>query len=391
MRKRKAEPRKRIKLPGVNDFLEAIVQSSSDMQVFTGAAYAITLRYFRGCTITAYHYNLVANMMLLTCATHLMSVTIVRGYWRFPWLAFLRVLAITGVFLVTGLLLANQNADIEKLPFPTELPKANETDTSLLFMSAACFQDQDAQLIHTLNSSFASAQGFSDAILDSRPGNKIEGWDKFIVMLLWYGAALLVEIASFFKRGAKRGGKRSKVWNAAKRGLHGVVRTFFPCCIRQEKKKAQSVEYTPLSSPTPFEPKQLASPYLGSSRGSMLSGHPGYQPSGSSGNDDSIDVNHEEILLLTWIAKLGGCIHSIYLFGGVAICTWGVVESGIYMLRLRYWVQDSGWMTKDQFGVYPEDDATTFGQLVPICMTGLIVFSFAEMSSRKFCSLPHQA
>jgi hypothetical protein len=68
-------PKKRT----LTDILEALLQSCSDQQIFTGAAYALTLRYWRGCSISAYHYNIVANLMLLTCATHLMSVTIVCG------------------------------------------------------------------------------------------------------------------------------------------------------------------------------------------------------------------------------------------------------------------------------------------------------------------------
>lgn len=321
-------------------------------------------------------------MMLLTCATHLMSVTIIKDYWKYPWLAFLRVLATGGVFLVTGLLLANQNADMSDLKFPTELPKANETDT-LLFMSAACFQSPDAQLLGTLNSSFASAEGFGSAILDSKPGNKIEGWDKYLVMLLWYGAAVVVEVFCFFRRGAKRGGKRSKVTNAVTRGIHGFARMFFPCCVRREKKKSQPVEYTPLGSPTPFESKQLGSPPLDATRVSLVSSSPAYHPLGQPKEDGSIDVEHEEIILFSWFRKTGKFIHSFYLFGGVGICSWGLVESGTYMMRLRQWVFDSGWMTVNEFGVYPEDDATTFGQLVPICMTGLIVFTFFEMLSRK--------
>ncbi|KAK0718044.1 hypothetical protein B0T26DRAFT_711637 [Lasiosphaeria miniovina] len=66
---------------------------------------------WEGCQITAYHYNIIANMMLLTCATHLMAVTVVRNYWRFPWMGGIRVLIMTGVFTVTGLLLSNQNSD----------------------------------------------------------------------------------------------------------------------------------------------------------------------------------------------------------------------------------------------------------------------------------------
>lgn len=64
-------------------------------------------------------------MLLLTCATHLMAVTIVRNYWQYPWLGLLRAMCISGVFVFTGLLFVNQNAE-KSLDFPTEVPPVNE-------------------------------------------------------------------------------------------------------------------------------------------------------------------------------------------------------------------------------------------------------------------------
>lgn len=81
--------------------------SCSDQQVFTGAAYAITLRYLKGCNISAYHYNIVANMLLLTCATHIGAVTVARNYWQYPLVALFRIIVTIGVYLSTGLLLSN--------------------------------------------------------------------------------------------------------------------------------------------------------------------------------------------------------------------------------------------------------------------------------------------
>ncbi|SPJ85393.1 uncharacterized protein FTOL_11174 [Fusarium torulosum] len=74
-----AKNRNKIK-PGISEICQGMVLSCSDAQIFTSAAYVLALRYFRGCTITAYHYNVVANLMLLTCATHLMAIIVVRNY-----------------------------------------------------------------------------------------------------------------------------------------------------------------------------------------------------------------------------------------------------------------------------------------------------------------------
>lgn len=119
----------------LSQLFETVIISCSDQQVFTGGAYALSLRFWKGCTITAYHYNVIAKMLLLTCATHLMSVAIVRHYWRYPLLAFVRVVVITGVFIVTGLLLGNQNAT--RAAFPTSVPTSTKAN-SLIMMRAAC-------------------------------------------------------------------------------------------------------------------------------------------------------------------------------------------------------------------------------------------------------------
>ncbi|KAG8169033.1 hypothetical protein KVR01_001782 [Diaporthe batatas] len=49
-------------------------------------------------------------------------------------------------------------------------------------------------------------------------------------------------------------------------------------------------------------------------------------------------------------------------------------------MRLRNWVQKSGWLETDptKLQVSPEDDATSFGQQVPILLTFLTVFTAAQ-------------
>lgn len=132
-------------------------------------------------------------MMLLTCATHLISVTIVRNHWRFPWLAALRVISITAVFVVTGLLMTNQNAGMKML-FPTGVPDANETVSSI-FLPAACFQGGSHTTLDTVKETVLNAHAFfKDNIAQSTPRNKIQGWNLYIMTLLFYGAAIISEL-----------------------------------------------------------------------------------------------------------------------------------------------------------------------------------------------------
>ncbi|KAI0880169.1 uncharacterized protein GGS22DRAFT_175697 [Annulohypoxylon maeteangense] len=288
-----------------SEILETLILACSDQQVFTGAAYALTLRYWRGCTISAYHYNIVANMMLLSCATHLISVTIVRNYWKFPWLAALRVVAITCVVIVTGLLMANQNANTD-IPFPTGIPNANETDSSI-FLAAACFQNNQHTVSDTFKETTSSASTFFlDNLAQSTPRNKIQGWNLYIITVLFYGVAILAEIIRWVRRGKSRPGIKA-----------GIAKQFRRCC----------------------------------SMGTVP-------------------------------RKIVQNVFLIYLVGGVGLSFATTVISTQYIFGLRYWVDKSGWMEREN-NQNPENDAKSFGQLVPIFSSALIVFSFAQIISEK--------
>ncbi|KAI3320569.1 hypothetical protein HD806DRAFT_524605 [Xylariaceae sp. AK1471] len=287
-----------------SDILETLVIACSDQQLFTGAAYALTLRYWRGCTVSAYHYNIVANMLLLTCATHLMSVTIVRNYWRYPWLAILRIFAISGVFIVTGLLFTNQNATDKR--FPTGIPAANETN-SLIFLPAACFQSDKNTATATFQDSVKNPDAFFGKTLrQSTPDNKIQGWNLYVLTLLYYGVAIIAEIIRFFRRAKSRKGRRGDIGRKIGRYCQlGTVRR-----------------------------------------------------------------------------KLISSVFLAYLLGGAGISSAVVFISSQFIFALRAWVYRSGWIEL-QNNQNPENDGTSFGQLVPILTSALIFFSFLQIISGK--------
>ncbi|ORY58582.1 uncharacterized protein BCR38DRAFT_489496 [Pseudomassariella vexata] len=288
-----------------SDVMETLVQACSDQQIFTAAAYALTLRYWRGCTISAYHYNIVANLLLLTCATHLMSVTIIRDYWKHPLLAFVRVICVSGVFVVTGVLMSNQNAQ-SKLTFPTALPPTNET-SSLMFLPAACFQNSSSHLMDIFADSTSSPNHFFvDAIGQETPKNKIQGWRWYLIILFFYGAAIIAEAIRYLRRGGKRGGWRKRLADRFR-------------------------------------------PHLGSG---------------------------------TLLRKICKYFFLWYLIAGVGISCVTVVFTGKYIFDLRKWVDHSGWILSDN-NQNPENDATSFGQLVPIFLSALIGFSFLQILSEK--------
>ncbi|KAI9771578.1 MAG: hypothetical protein M1839_002771 [Geoglossum umbratile] len=281
------------------DIFEAVILSCSDQQVFTSGAYALALRYAQGCSISAYHYNVVANMMLITCATHLMSVTVVSQYWKHKLLAVFRTLLVTGLYIVTGLLLSNQNAGLD-LKWPTSVPKKNETDT-LLVLPAACFQGENSTLLKTLNESFGSGgEHFAvDTLRESSPNNHIVGWNFFILMILWYGAAMIAEIFRYWYRRPSRA--RSSP---------------------QSRRRALS----------------------------------------------------------KWVGR----VFWFYQFAGASFCIVAIAMSFKYIQDLRSWMNNSPWIKRQPDGTNPENDATSFGQLVPLLLTLLTVFAFLQLIGDKF-------
>lgn len=300
--------------------------SCSDQQVFTGGAYAISLRYWNGCSITAYHYNIVANMMLLTCATHLMSITIVRNYYQSLWQSILRVVIIIGVVLVTGIILSNQDANTD-IQFPTAPPPQNATDLGLMFLPAACFQGQDTHIVHTLQDSFNGTDDFQRSILFSTAGrgNHILGWNKYLIMLGWYVLSLLVMLIRRFYHVQRDVGF-----------VAAIGRTLVPCCFPNRKSVKERVE-----------------------GGAKTTSH----------------------VVFRWA-------HTIYMFIGVFIGFVIVVTSASFIMKLRAWAKQSGWLQPGQGGVNEEDDPTSFGQLVPIFLSLLTIFTLAQtVNSESFTFL----
>lgn len=247
-------------------------------------------------------------MLLLTCATHLMSVVISKNYFERLPLACLRVFFITAVFAMTGLLLSNQNASND-IPFPTKVPPSSETD-SLLLSQAVCFQNGEdgvEQLKHLLLDSVRNGTAAEKALLHSTPGNYIQGWNLYLIILIWYGVSIFAELGR--------------------------------CCYRSRKKSREAV--------------------------------------------DNSGWRKRDNCFVRFISGIGRFSYGVYLLGGIGICGTTVVMPSLYIMNLRRWVKRSRWLELDEGGQSGEDDATSFGQLVPIILVGLTAFTFLSILSGK--------
>ncbi len=308
------KPREERTNPSVSDILESIVISCSDQQLFTGGAYALTVRYFKGCSVSAYHYNVLVNGLLITCATHVVAVTVVMNYWRYPLMAMLRVAITVLIFLVTGLLLTKETGtDFGSFPLAVP-PLSDATNGSPLFMAAACFESDIG------NTGLTKAVQSSLDHLNQILRGPDQAWTLYIAMLLWWILAIFAEIVRFLHRGSTKASGR-------RRALVTRVRSWATGAKEDGKQK-------------------------------------------------------RERLARIFRALFHFCF-VFYLVAGLAISTIVVVISAIYIQQLRSWVDKSGWLDLDRTGANPENDATTFGQLVPILMTALTVFALMQMLSGK--------
>ncbi|KAK3948310.1 hypothetical protein QBC32DRAFT_351889 [Pseudoneurospora amorphoporcata] len=282
----------------IGGFFEMLIISCSDQQIFTGAAYAITMRFAKACSISAYHYNVISNMLLLTCATHLLTLLVSKHYWEHPWVAGIRTVATALLYLATGILLSTQAAPGSELAFPTQVPKDDEKWSTLL-LPAACFQGSAAQFGNTLQQSFHGAGLF-------KVGDRITGWTPFVILVLFYVLANIVTLGRVVRAGRENGGRREKFckWFVELAGT----------------KK------------------------------------------------------------LKWVHRIGGQVYGVYLLAGLAISGYTMASSSEYIAMLRRWVDRSGWIQLFD-GYNSENDPKSFGQLVPLLMITLTVFTFLQMLS----------
>lgn len=296
------------------DIIEGIILSCSDQQLFTSGAYALCLRYSQGCSVSVYHYNIVSSSLLVTCATHLMSVTIVSKYWKHKLVACFRVLLTIALYMVTAVLLANTNTD-DEIAWPVNPPDKNipgrqDYETPLV-PQAACFQKDKGAIFDITRQTFGrNGKNLARVLGTSIPkNNKVPGWNFFLLLVLWYAFAIVAEALRFFLH-----------FSSVRRGVHHATDLVPQGRIRRI-----------------FSPSNK---YLGG---------------------------------IFWF----------YQFVGACFCTVTIVITGLYVTKLRGWMNQSGWIEKNQ-NTNPEYDPTTFGQLVPLLLVLLTVFTFLQLIGGKW-------
>ncbi|KAJ2893213.1 hypothetical protein MKZ38_008919 [Zalerion maritima] len=305
----------------VSEILETLVLSCSDQQLFTGAAYALAVRYWRGCTLSAYHYNVVANGLLITLATHLLAITVVLHYWKYPFLATIRAAVTFGVFWAAGLMMAKRHTQVGAEhgdeSFPIKIPGADAPDDKM-FLAAGCFQRKSH------DDKFNEAWSASLQSTGAAFGMENQGWNLWFLMMVWWSVAIAAEVLRWIRRGqGKRGLRRNLI----------------------HRTKTWADQTGPEAPTAKFSIKKVNWRLVGS--------------------------------VFFKIAFL------LYLYAGLGISAVVVISSGTYIRDLRSWVHDTHWLENDPSGHDEEQDANSLGQLIPIFLSSLTVFAFLQAVNEK--------
>lgn len=162
----------------------------------------IVTEFNMACSISAYHYDLVCDMVLMSLIVHLCSMTVIEHYFDVWYLASLRILLIAGNFILGFLLFIHRAYKNFPVGLPSQSPSQQEginatmitgdsfNRTSIvgasLVMPAVCFMD---------NSTITNAA--------NQNSSSIVSFVEYILLFIFFAVAVLLSLmhTHFFKLG----------------------------------------------------------------------------------------------------------------------------------------------------------------------------------------------
>jgi len=128
---------------------ESLLFVVGDAQLVTAFAYGINFGNSGKCTVSAYHYSVMVNTLVIALSSLTLSVYLPRHYWRARFPATMRTLATIVVFAFLLRFLAYQ-VEQESSPELMMRGRASSSDSSL-FLPVACFLDPNLDPFKTLS------------------------------------------------------------------------------------------------------------------------------------------------------------------------------------------------------------------------------------------------
>jgi hypothetical protein len=129
--------------------IESLMHSLGDQQLIAGIALLLVVNH-QACQISAYHYNLVCTMLLMSIITHLNTLINIPDFlYKGKTVATYRLIGIFAQFVLSGIVLSARNTST----FPSQ-------PSSLAIMPAACFENMNA----TQDLGFSDFVGFAQNV-----------------------------------------------------------------------------------------------------------------------------------------------------------------------------------------------------------------------------------
>ena len=163
--------------------LQAVVLSFSDQQMVTGLSLVITTRFYVGCSISAYHYDIVCNLVLMSVVTHLCSITFITPYFHHIGLGVARIVLILLTFSFAVYMLAERNNP----SFPTGKPNyapTNSTRIPYFTAPAACFMSGNINITNHAEKTFIVLKGSSH----------VSGFIEYVIFFIFAPFSLVLAI-----------------------------------------------------------------------------------------------------------------------------------------------------------------------------------------------------
>lgn len=115
--------------------------SCCDQQVFTGFALAIDLLSLQKCQTSAYHFDIILLLLLMSCATHAAAIALVGRYFGTIWTYIPRAALSVTLYGLTGTLFHRPLASTQ--PFPMDVPSHYTYKNLALAQPAVCYQTSE--------------------------------------------------------------------------------------------------------------------------------------------------------------------------------------------------------------------------------------------------------
>ena len=177
--------------------------ATSDANTLLMLAYGLNFFLVQQCTMSTYHYAVVTDIVLMSCANFVLITALVSEYWRAPVTGFLRFGAMVVIFTFLGITLNYQRTRVRKAEY---IPPDSRND-SVILLPASCFLDpQFKGLSSNLTTSMLKKIGYQ-----VKPYLFWE-FRLWIVLVVFFFAGTLRTIVQFF---SDRRRKKGKAYNLA--------------------------------------------------------------------------------------------------------------------------------------------------------------------------------